>query len=237
VREALVVDAAEQDELDLTRFQAALVTLDDDSLRDGLASMSEKSLQELATHLNLPRATIHLGDALVPLVRRKLRTAHPEHQLNVAFAMTDDINSETVEALGSRAEEPSRDDLLEVLPDVLETHPTQLVTLMMAAYAVSDAPCRVPMRELLETDERFAIPEPPDAADELDDSDELPTFGALAPARLRDEDPDVAAKREQRREAKAARKAENARQKQARAAGEAKRREAQHRAKKKRPAH
>ena len=231
VREALVVDTAEQDEIDLARFQSALAALDDDALRDGLANMNEKALQEMAGHLNLPRATIHLGEALVPLVRRKLRTAHVEHQLTVAFAMTDDINGDTVDALGDHAEDPSRDELLEVLPAVLEEHSPQLVTLMMAAYSVSDAPCRAVMRDLLETDDRFAIPE---AIADVDDADATPTFGALPPSARGDDDPELEAKREQRRETKAARKAESAKQKQARAAGETKRREAQHQAKKRR---
>jgi hypothetical protein len=233
VREALVVDTAEQDEIDLARLQSALAALDDDALRTGLASMNEKSLQEMAGHLNLPKATLHLGDALVPLVRRKLRAAHVEHQLNVAFAMTDDINGDTVDALGDHAEDPSREELLEVLPAVLEEHSAQLVTLMMAAYSVSDAPCRAVMRDLLETDERFAIPE--SVADVDDDAGETPTFGALPPSARAKDDPEVEAKRELRRETKAARKAETAKQKQARAAGEAKRREAQHQAKKRRP--
>jgi hypothetical protein len=225
----------QQDEADLARFNAALLALDNDSLREGLASMDEKALQEMAGHLNLPRATIHLGDALVPLVRRKLRAAHPEHQLNVAFAMTDDINHDTVEALGEHAEDPSREELLEALPGVLDEHATPLVTLMMSAYAVSDAPCRAVMRDLLETDERFSVPEP--SGDGEGSDDEVPTFGALPPSRHNDDDPELAAKREQRREAKAARKEAAARQKQARVAGEAKRREALHQAKKRRPAH
>ena len=66
-------ELSEQDELDLKRLEIALTTLDDESLRRGLAGITEKQRQDLAVQLNLPRATMHLGDALAPLVRRKLR--------------------------------------------------------------------------------------------------------------------------------------------------------------------
>ncbi len=108
------VDEA-QAEADLARMEQALAALDEDTLRGALADMSEKSRLEVASQLQLPRATMRLGDALVPLVRRKLQTAGPEHQLQVLFALAQHVNDQTVEALGPRSEEPTRDDLLEVL--------------------------------------------------------------------------------------------------------------------------
>lgn len=146
-----------QAEADVARMSNALAALDDDALRRGLGSMSEKSRAELAAQLQLPRATMHLGDALVPLVRRKLRQASPDHQLQAAFAIVERLNDATVAALGDRSDDPSKEDLLEVLPAVIEEHGTPLVTAMLAAYAASDAQCRPVTRELLETDERFVI--------------------------------------------------------------------------------
>src|SRR5579859_250722 len=61
-------ELSEQDELDLRRLDVALVTLGDEALRRGLAGINEKQRQELATQLNLPRPTVHLGDGLAPLV-------------------------------------------------------------------------------------------------------------------------------------------------------------------------
>ena len=138
----------------------ALAALDDDTLRGALADMSEKSRLDVAAQLQLPRATMRLGDALIPLVRRKLQTAAPDHQLQVLFALAQHVNDQTIEALGPRSEEPTRDDLLEVLPDVIEQHGITLVTLMLVGYAASDALCRPVMRELLETDDRFVIGPP-----------------------------------------------------------------------------
>jgi hypothetical protein len=217
-----------EDELDLKRLDAALVTIDDDSLRRGLAGITEKQRQELALHLNLPRATMHLGDALAPLVRRKLRGLPVDRQLMVSTALTNRTNDATVRALGDRSDDPSRDDLLEVFPDVIEEHGIELTRLMVAGYAVSDAPCRDAMREILDTDERFVIPEVPDE-DEPTET-ELPSFGLVAqvPRKLADEDPERARLREQRKAQKAERRAAASHERAARAAAQAARREALH---------
>ena len=169
-----------RDELDVKRLAVALVMLDDESLRRGLAGVTEKQRQELATSLNLPRATVHLGDALAPLVRRKLRGLSIDRQHAVSTALTQRANDSTVEALGDRSEDPSRADLDEVLPAVIEEHGLELVRLMVASYAISDAVCRDVMRELLDSDERFALPD--ELPDEVSGTDELPSFGLVARA-------------------------------------------------------
>jgi hypothetical protein len=210
----------EQDRLDIERMGAALMALDDDALRHGLEHMSEKTRSELAGQLQLPRATMHLGDALIPLVRRKLHTVSPDRQLQAAFGLSECANDETVESLGERAEDPSLDDLREVLPPVVEAHGAPLVTAMLAAYSASNAPCRPVMRELLEIDDRFVI----GSAVAVDAP--APAIAVFKP--VIDE-----AKREQRREAKAAKKAAEAKAREARAAGEASRRAAVHKSKRK----
>jgi len=229
-------DLSAQDEIDLQRLDAALATLDDDSLRHGLSGITEKQRQELAVQLNLPRASMHLGDALAPLVRRKLRGLAVDRQLMVATAITNRANDDTVRALGDRSDDPSREDLEEVLPDVIEKHGIQLTRLMVAGYAVSDAPCRDAMREILDSDEQFALPEVPDADDESRDA-ELPTFGLVArvPRKKGADDPERARVLEQRKAQKAERRAAAAHERAARAAAQAARREALHASKRARP--
>ncbi|MDQ1479055.1 MAG: hypothetical protein QOE62_4284 [Actinomycetota bacterium] len=212
-----------QAEIDLDRMGQALAALDEDTLRGALADMSEKSRLEVASQLQLPRATMRLGDALVPLVRRKLQTAGPEHRLQVLFALAQHVNDQTVEALGPRSEEPTREDLLEVLPDVIEKHGVTLVTLMLVGYAASDALCRPVMRELLETDDRFVIGPPV----------EVEAKPELAPVAPKVDKAELEAKREQRRTAKEAKRVAEARDREARAAADAKRRQAVHEAKRK----
>jgi hypothetical protein len=184
--------------------------------------MSEKSRQEVATHLQLPRATMHLGDALMPIVRRKLVSAAPDHQLQVLFALAQHANEQTVELLGKRAEDPTREDLLEVLPAVIDAHGVEVVTLMLAGYAASDAVCRPVMRELLESDDRFVIGEPVPV-------EAKPELGALPAPTLSKAELD--AKREQRRAAKDAKRQAELREREARANARAKRRQAVHDAK------
>ncbi len=92
--------------LDLERLEIALSTLDDESLRRGLAGITEKQRQDLALQLNLPRATVHLGDGLAPLVRRKLRGLSVDRQHAVATALTQRANDATVDALGDSEREP-----------------------------------------------------------------------------------------------------------------------------------
>jgi hypothetical protein len=221
-----------QDELDIKRLDIALATLDDESLRRGLAGISEKQRQELATSLNLPRATVHLGDALAGLVRRKLRGLSVDRQHAVSTALTQHANDSTVEALGDeRSEDPSRADLDEVLPAIVDEYGLELVRLMTASYALSDAVCRDVMREILDTDERFALPDT--APEEVADDDDLPSFGLVArvPPKQAQTDPERAELRERRKAAKAERRAAEQRERKARAAGQASRREALHAAK------
>jgi len=220
-------ELSEQDEIDIERLDAALTTLDDESLRRGLAGITEKQRQELATQLNLPRATVHLGDGLAPLVRRKLRGLSVDRQHAISTALTQRANDSTVEALGENSEDPTRADLDEVLPAVIEEHGLELVRLMVASYTISDAPCREVMRELLDTDERFALPDTAAAA-----AAGLPSFGLVSrvPAKA-DDDPERAELRERRKIAKAERRAAAQRERAAKAAGQASRREALHAAK------
>ncbi len=217
-------DDPELAERDVERMMAALAALDDDALRHALGGISEKSRTEIAGQLNLPRATMHLGDALIPLVRRKLRVANPERQLQVTFALVERVNDATVAALGDRSEDPSRDDMLEVLPPVIEQHGAPLVAALLAGYAASDALCRPVMRELLESDERFVIGEPVAV--------EEPASAGVTAAPVVDE-AELAAKREQRKATKDAKRAAEVRAREARATAEAKRRSALHESKRK----
>jgi hypothetical protein len=179
---------------------------------------------------------MHLGEALTPLVRRKLRGLAVDRQLMVASAITNRANDATVRALGDRSDDPSRADLDEVLPDVIEQHGIELTRLMVASYAVSDAPCRDAMREILDTDERFVIPEVEDAEAEPGDG-ALPSFGLVArtPRKKGETDPERAKLLEQRKAQKAERRAAAAHERAARAAAQAARREALHASKRSHP--
>ena len=214
------------DAADVERLGQAIAALDDDALRHAVATMSDQSRNDLAGTLQLPRATMHLGYALPPLLRRKLRAAPATRQLTAAFALTEAANDETVQALGERHNDPSRDDLIEVLPAVVDEHGSPLVTLMMAAYAASDAQCQPVMAELLATDERFAV------GDAIEDDDVDAIAGPRSStAETTDEDPAHAARREERKAAKAARRDAQQRERTAQQNAQQARKAAQRRAK------
>jgi hypothetical protein len=210
-----------------SRLRAALANLDDASLRRGLATMREESRSEVAQHLNLSKATMHLGDALAPLARRKILTATRGRQLAVAFALSEQTNEATIAALGDRSDDPTHDDIVEVLPGVIDKQGLPLVTLLLAAYAASDAKSQAVCEALLDGDERFALPDPP----EIDDAEE-PATGIVTFTRDAD-DPAQVEKRAQRKEAKAAKRAAVAARREAEATAQAARKTAQHRAKQK----
>ena len=91
--------------------------------------MREQSRIEVAERLQLSKATIRLGDALVPLLRRKVLAATPSRQLSVAFALVEEVNDEAIALLGDNSEDPSRADMDAVLPPLIESQglPTRRV--------------------------------------------------------------------------------------------------------------
>ncbi|MGH8976591.1 MAG: hypothetical protein ACRDV7_00845 [Acidimicrobiia bacterium] len=209
------------------RLRAALANLDDASLRRGLATMREQSRLEVAEHLHLSKATMHLGDSLAPLARRKILTASRGRQLAVAFALAEQTNEATIAALGNSSDDPTRDDMVEALPGVIDQQGLPLVTLLLASYAASDAKSQAVCEALLEDDERFALPDPPEIDDEAEATTAIVTF-------TRDVDnPAQVEKRAQRKEAKAAKRAADTARREAEATAQAARKRAQHRAKQK----
>jgi hypothetical protein len=215
----------------LQGLTAALAILDDDSIARGVATMREQSRLEVAQQLNLSKATMRLGSTLPPLLRRKVLTAPSARQLSVAFALVEETNDTTIAALGDAHDDPSREDLLAALPGVIDRHGMPLVTLLLAAYAASDARCQAVMGQILDTDERFALPDPPEV--EPSDDAEAP---AITIYHRSADDPEQVEKRAQRKAAKAAKREAEAQSKDATAAAHAARREAQHRAKQQRTA-
>jgi hypothetical protein len=207
------------------RLAGAVAALDDDSLRAAVAGTTEQSRNEIATTLQLPPATMHLGKALPPLLRRKLRAAPPTRQLTAAFALVEPLNDATVRALGSHHDDPSRDDMLAVLPDMVERFGTPLVTLLLAAYGASDAQCQAVFAELLESEEQFAIG--PAIDDDQDAAPATASGTATGAATSATDD----ARREERKAAKAARRQAQQHERHAQQAAHAARKAAQRRAK------
>ena len=219
-----------EDELDLKRLDIALVTLDDESLRRGLAGITEKQRQELSR-----RSSTSPARRCTSATRSRRSCAAScaallvDRQLTVATALTQRANDTTVEALGDHSEDPTRADLDEVLPAVIDEHGVELVRLMVAS--LRDLRRAVPRGDARAARHRRAVRAPRRSPTTRWPADtELPSFGLVArvAAARADDDPERAELREQRKAAKAERRAAAARERAARAAAQASRREALH---------
>ena len=76
----------------------------------------------------------------------------------IALVLTDATLSDCIEQLGDHAENPSSDQLREVLPGVVERHGVALTRMMLASTVVGEAPASAIIRDLLKHDELVKLP-------------------------------------------------------------------------------
>jgi hypothetical protein len=144
----------------LDRLSAALATFDDDALDDAIRALGEgEHLVELAQALNAKRPALLSHPHPSSLVRPRIYSGPPGRRVLAALSIAGPCSDDCIEVLGDNADDPSRDDMNEVLDDLVERWGAQMVTLMLAAYPAMDAPCGPTFAEILDSDERFAIPE------------------------------------------------------------------------------
>jgi hypothetical protein len=125
----------------------------------------------------------------------------------IAAVVTDQCLADCIEALGENADNPTTDQLREVLPGIVETHGVAVTRIMLASTVAGEAPASAIIRDLLKSDELVALPK----------SEEV-TIAPLLDTKKRS-DEEQAALKAKRAEAKAAKKeAERARRAQSAAA-------------------
>jgi hypothetical protein len=125
----------------------------------------------------------------------------------IAAVITDLCLADCIEQLGDHADNPSTDQLKEVLPGVAERHGVAVTRIMLASTVAGEAPASAIIRDLLKSDELVALPK----ADEV-------TIAPLIDTKKRS-DEEQAALKAKRAEARAAKKeAERARRAQSAAA-------------------
>ena len=174
--------AATDDEL-----AAAIEQLDDDH-RDGLESFV---------------------DGLTPDgVRAGVKSGRIDGGMEAIAAVISGLClADCIEQLGDHADNPSTDQLKEVLPGIVERHGVAVTRIMLASTVAGEAPASAIIRDLLKSDELVALPK----ADEV-------TIAPLIDTKKRS-DEEQAALKAKRAEAKAAKKeAERARKAQSAAA-------------------
>lgn len=125
----------------------------------------------------------------------------------IAAIISDACLADCIEQLGDHAENPSTDQLTEVMPGVIERHSLGIARIMLAGTVAGEAPAAAIIRDLLKNDETLALPKA-----------EITEIAPLIDTAKRSDD-EQAELRAKRKAAKAAKKeAERARREQAAAA-------------------
>jgi len=164
------IKAATDDEI-----MSGIETLDDDH-REGLESFVE-------------------GDLDVDSLRAGVKAGRIDGSMEaIAAILTDAALADCIEQLGDHADNPSTDQLQEVLPGITERHGVAMTRIMLASTVAGEAPASAIIRDLLKNDDDLALPK----VEEVQLAPVLDTSKRSA-----DEQTEV---REQRKAAKAAKK-------------------------------
>ena len=76
----------------------------------------------------------------------------------IALVLTDATLADCIQQLGDHAENPSSDELREVLPGIVERHGVALTRMMLSSTVVGEAPASPVIRDLLKHDELVQLP-------------------------------------------------------------------------------
>jgi hypothetical protein len=76
----------------------------------------------------------------------------------IAAIVTDACLADCIEQLGNHADNPSSDQLREVLPGLVERHGLATTRIMLASTVAGEAPAAAIIRDLLKNDETLALP-------------------------------------------------------------------------------
>ena len=115
---------------------------------------------------------------------------------SIAVVLADATLADCIEQLGDHSENPTSDQLREVLPGVIERHGLAAARLMLTSTLAGEAPASAVIRDLLKHDDLVKLPPAPDR----------PISPLVQAPRV--DDADRAALKEKRREMKERRQAE-----------------------------
>lgn len=76
----------------------------------------------------------------------------------IAAIVTDAALADCIEQLGDHADNPSSDQLREVMPGIVERHNLGISRIMLASTVAGEAPAAAIIRDLLKNDELLALP-------------------------------------------------------------------------------
>lgn len=118
---------------------AAIEALDDDH-REGLESFVE-------------------GELSAETLRAGAKSGRIDGGMEAIAAILSDASlAQCIEALGDNADNPSSDQLREVLPGIVDNHGVAVTRIMLASTVAGEAPASAIIRDLLKSDETLALP-------------------------------------------------------------------------------
>ena len=152
----------------------------------------EEEAQDAIQHI----AGVKGDDLAMPELIGAIRACVQKGRINgdlerMALVLTDACLSDCIEALGDNSDDPSEDNLREVLPGVIEKHGLPTTQVMLASVVTGEAIASPIITRLLKHDDAWKLPPAP--------------VVTTAPVVLtKEDDPERAALKEQRKARKAA---------------------------------
>lgn len=92
-------------------------------------------------------------------VRAGVRSGRINGEMEAIAAIISDLClADCIKELGDHSDNPSTDQLKEVLPGIVERHGVAITRIMLAATVAGEAPASAIIRDLLKSDELVALP-------------------------------------------------------------------------------
>ena len=134
------------------RYAAVFTTITDESIAKLVAAVDEKLRDALAKVLALPAGTFNDATTVATKVREAMKARKAYLDTGVLFG--EAACEKAIEVLGDKSDDPSLEDLNNVLPALIEEFSLDACRLMAVQFSISLGG----FRKLVNTDNRFAIP-------------------------------------------------------------------------------
>lgn len=127
----------------------------DDELMSGIEALDDDHREGLESFVD--------GELDVDAVRAAVKAGRIDGSMEaIAAILSDACLADCIEQLGDNADNPSSDQLREVLPGLTERHGVAMIRVMLAATVAGEAPASAIIRDLLKNDETLALPKAPE---------------------------------------------------------------------------
>lgn len=99
------------------------------------------------------------GEATPDRIRAAVTSGRMDGTMeSIALVLTDACLAECIEELGDNAENPTADQLTEVLPGLIKKYGKGIVQIMLSETVVGDAPAANMIRDVLKNDDSIKLP-------------------------------------------------------------------------------